>query len=358
MSQSSPRLSLPFIQAAQAQKHVTHNEAIRALDLLAQLSFEDDTLSAPPGAPTEGDCYIVAAGAGDAWNGQGGKIAVWLDGAWQFQTPKAGWHGIVTARGAMVVYDGSAWISLPAGDVQNALVLGLGMSADGTNPFAAKLNSALWTALYSADGGNGDLMQTLNKETASHDAGLVLQDNFQTRALLGLFGDNRLRLSVTTDGITFADGFSIDPVTGIADLPTLPRFTAYTNFDNYVGVGSWTKVGINTAESNDQGCFDAVTNLFTAPVDGSYAFGASLTYKTNGNAGARMQGRMLKNGTDVLRGSRGEISGTHLSLETTLGLHTLVDLSAGDTVELQGNFRAFDGYLMADETCFWGHKVG
>ena len=48
MSQSSPRLSLPFIQAAQAQKHVTHNEAIRALDMLVQLSFKDDAQTAPP----------------------------------------------------------------------------------------------------------------------------------------------------------------------------------------------------------------------------------------------------------------------------------------------------------------------
>lgn len=358
MSQSSPRLALPFIQAAQAQKHVTHNEAIRALDLLVQLSFEDDTLSAPPAAPSTGACYIVASSASGAWSGQDGQVAVWLDGAWQFHTPQAGWHGIVVPRNAMVVHDGSTWTTLPAGDVQNAQVLGLGMAADTSYPFAAKLNAALWTALYAADGGTGDLIQTLNKESAADDAGVVLQSNFQTRALLGLFGDNRLRLSVTTDGVTFADGLSIDPASGIADLPTLPRFAAHTNFDNYIGVGTWTKIGINVTESNDQGAFDAVTNLFTAPVEGTYAFGASLTYKTNGNSGARMQGRMLKNGTDVLRGSRGEISGTHLSEETTLTLHTLVQLNAGDTVELQGNFRAYDGYAMADETCFWGHKVG
>jgi hypothetical protein len=32
----------------------------------------------------------------------------------------------------------------------------------------------------------------------------------------------------------------------------------------------------------------------------------------------------------------------------------MVSLTAGDTVELQGNFRAADGYFAADQTSFWG----
>ncbi|EAQ07718.1 hypothetical protein [Yoonia vestfoldensis] len=39
MSDQSPRLSLPFILPAQAQKHVTHNEAIELLDLIVQLAL-------------------------------------------------------------------------------------------------------------------------------------------------------------------------------------------------------------------------------------------------------------------------------------------------------------------------------
>ena len=37
-----------------------------------------------------------------------------------------------------------------------------------------------------------------------------------------------------------------------------------------------TKIGLNDTEANDQGAFDAGTNLFTAPVDGTYLFGATL----------------------------------------------------------------------------------
>jgi hypothetical protein len=108
------------------------------------------------------------------------------------------------------------------------------------------------------------------------------------------------------------------------------------------------------AECNDQASFDAGTNLFTAPVAGTYLLGANLTYKTNGNARTRMQGRLVLNGATAIFGTTAEITGTHNSETTTLPLQTLAPLSAGDTVELQGNFRAFDGYMMAGETCFLG----
>ena len=36
----------------------------------------------------------------------------------------------------------------------------------------------------------------------------------------------------------------------------------------------------------------------------------------------------------------------------------LLALGACDTVELRGNFRAADGYFAADQTSFWGCKVG
>ena len=38
MSDITTHLLLPYIQASQAQKHVTHNEALRLLDAMVQLS--------------------------------------------------------------------------------------------------------------------------------------------------------------------------------------------------------------------------------------------------------------------------------------------------------------------------------
>jgi hypothetical protein len=84
MSDVSANLSLPYILAAQAQKHVTHNEAIRALDAIVQLAVLDRDLAAPSGSPAEGDRYIVADAPTGAWAGRAGDIAAFQDGAWAF----------------------------------------------------------------------------------------------------------------------------------------------------------------------------------------------------------------------------------------------------------------------------------
>lgn len=124
-----------------------------------------------------------------------------------------------------------------------------------------------------------------------------------------------------------------------------------------MAVDTWTKLGINNIEYNDQAAFDAGANRFVAPV-GTYLFGATLLYGINASASAGMRGRLVLNGTTEIKGSFGEISGAHVSEATALWLQTLVTLSAGDTVELQGRFRPADGYFAATHTTFWGAKIG
>ena len=77
-------LGLPLLVAEQAQKHVTHNEALRALDALVQLSVKDRDLASPPDLPADGDRYIVASSPTGVWAGHAADIAVWQDGAWDF----------------------------------------------------------------------------------------------------------------------------------------------------------------------------------------------------------------------------------------------------------------------------------
>lgn len=92
----TPALGLPLLAAEQAQKHVTMNEALGVLDAIVQLAAKDRDLTAPPGAPAEGDRYIVAAAPTGAWAGQAGKIAIYQDGGWSFLTPREGWLGSTT----------------------------------------------------------------------------------------------------------------------------------------------------------------------------------------------------------------------------------------------------------------------
>src|SRR5690606_13620334 len=78
----TPNLKLPYIAPAQAQKHVTHNEAIRALDALLHIAVEDRDLAEPPAEPAEGARYIVAEGATGDWAEQTNALAAFQDGAW------------------------------------------------------------------------------------------------------------------------------------------------------------------------------------------------------------------------------------------------------------------------------------
>jgi len=85
--------------------------------------------------------------------------------------------------------------------------------------------------------------------------------------------------------------------------------------------------------------------------------GSDLSVDAQDAEGVLISDRITE--TDILDGrwpSRGS-SATHVSLATAIWLQTMVPLTAGDTVELQGYFRVADGYFAADHTSFWGCKV-
>ncbi len=109
---ATPNLAFPFILAAQAQKHVTHNESLLTLDALVQLAVLDRDSALPPTTPADGQRHIVPAGAAAAWSGHEAAIAAWQDGAWAFYPPQAGWRAWVASEGITVVFDGTAWQSL------------------------------------------------------------------------------------------------------------------------------------------------------------------------------------------------------------------------------------------------------
>ena len=112
----SAKLRLPYIAASQAQKHVTHNEALTLLDTLVQASVIDKDLTTPPMSPGEGDCYIVAPTGTGNWVGWDNRIARYIDGEWRSYLPGAasgeGWLVYVQDEDALYVFTGSAWQQL------------------------------------------------------------------------------------------------------------------------------------------------------------------------------------------------------------------------------------------------------
>lgn len=86
----SARLKLPLLAAGQAQKEVTHNEALVLLDALTNAVIESAALAAPPANPDSGKSWLVANSATSAWAGQESRLAVATQGGWRFIEPFEG----------------------------------------------------------------------------------------------------------------------------------------------------------------------------------------------------------------------------------------------------------------------------
>ncbi|WP_421863739.1 DUF2793 domain-containing protein [Parvibaculum sp.] len=97
-------LELPFLEASQAQKHVTVNETLRRLDALLHLSVVSRLTGPLPEEPAEGARYIT----------EEGEVAAFIDGAWVHFTPKPGWRAWNEATEMLLVHDGYGWM-VPSG---------------------------------------------------------------------------------------------------------------------------------------------------------------------------------------------------------------------------------------------------
>ncbi len=154
--------------------------------------------------------------------------------------PRPGWLAFVADEAELYSFVGGAWVAFRSTftALQNLTRLGLGTSADAQNPFAAKLNKALWTALATGEGGTGDLRYTLNKQAAGNVLSLLLQTGFSGRAEIGLVGSDNLGLRVSPDGATWLPVFSVERTTGAA---TFDRGTLREEVAVVTATGPWTK---------------------------------------------------------------------------------------------------------------------
>jgi len=241
----TPNLGLPYILAAQSQKHVTHNEAIRALDAVVQLAVLDRDLATPPLSPAEGDRYIVAAGPTGDWEGEAGKVAAFQDGAWAFLSPNEGWIAWIADEEAAVVWSNSSWTALTAasggrgeGDFST---VGINATADAAN----RLSVSSPAVLLNHEGAGHQLK--INKAAAGDTASLLYQTAFSGRAEIGTAGDDDFHFKVSPDGSNWNEAIVINSSTGVVTFP-------FTTFAGLVWRGPWvasTSYAVNDAVEND-----------------------------------------------------------------------------------------------------------
>ena len=107
---SSPRFQLPLLDAAQAQKHITLNEALVRADALASARVESLVLTTPPLGAVDGEAYVVGESATGDWSGEDGKLALFLNGGWDFLTPWSGMTVWVEDQRATAIFVGDTWL--------------------------------------------------------------------------------------------------------------------------------------------------------------------------------------------------------------------------------------------------------
>jgi hypothetical protein len=175
---STPRLGAPELTAGQAVPETKVNEALYWLDAASLGGFKvlDRDLTAPPGSPAQGDCYLIAAGATGAWSGHDDELALYINSAWAYRSPQEGWEAWVVDEAVKIAYssgawgiigtfDGASYVSI-AGDIMTG---GLsvptevyGVSWNGSNEVPTK--DALYDKFEALAGtiGGGDMLAAAN----------------------------------------------------------------------------------------------------------------------------------------------------------------------------------------------------
>ena len=233
---ATPNLALTLLAAEQAQKHVTMNEALTQVDAVVQLAVLSAVVTAPPGTPTEGDRYIVPAGATGAWVGMTNLIASFSGGGWVFYVPKAGWRAWNIATAALWAYSGSAWAALSSG--------GGGVSDGDKGDVVVSAGGTVWSLDYTA-----------------------------VNAVIAPVFANVTAKPTTLAGYGIADGQPLD-----ADLMTIAGLTATTDNFLQAKAGAWasrtvaqvkTDLGLTGTNSGDQTI--TLTGAVTGTGTGSFA---------------------------------------------------------------------------------------
>ena len=206
-------LKLPYIMPAQAQKHVTHNEALRMLDAMLHIRVEDSGRDEPPNSPAEGQRHLLGNAPAGAFAGQAGAIAAFQDGAWAFYRPRAGWVVWDAGQDALAVFDGEGWI--PAFGTQNLPGVGVNTAADGTNRLAVAGEATLLTH----DGAGHQLK--INKARPGDTGSLLFQTGWSGRAEMGLAGSDDFSIKVSPDGAAWYAALTADRASGTVTMSRL-----------------------------------------------------------------------------------------------------------------------------------------
>ncbi len=213
MNLISPNLNLPYLAPAQAQKHVTHNEALRQLDAIVQLSVAS-VADTPPSSPENGDRVIIGTTPTGDFIDKPHQLAAFQDGAWEYFAPKTGWRAYVEDVGELRIFDGAVWQAMSGGGSSETTdKFGINTAADITNRLAVKSPATL------LDNEGAGHQLKVNKASQTDTASLLFQSGYTGHAEMGLTGDQDFHIKTSADGSVFQDSLIADAASGAVSFP-------------------------------------------------------------------------------------------------------------------------------------------
>jgi hypothetical protein len=358
MTDTTPRLGAPLLAAAQAQKHVTHNDALYQFDALIDLRLLGQFTNAPPSSPADGDAYLIGSTPTSVWTGQAGKIASCADGAWRFYPPFEGLRAYVVPASTFIVYASGVWtdwnslISASEAAIASAATCDLGAAGalcveiTGTTTitsFGSGANKIRFVRFAQAltlthNATSLILLGGASRVTAAGDVGFYTSD---------ASGNWRERDYRRADGSDAGSGGGAFFYAGLNGSDQALTSTAVTTLVNA------THAGID-----NKGWFDTANHRYTPQAAGYYAFMGAVAVSASATMVGGPQAYLFKNGSLLFSGQYVNADQATGSSSAVFGL--LYMNGTTDYVDLRCyvpvNTTAFRG--SEAQTYLTGYKVG
>ena len=105
----TPRWNLPLLTASQAQKEISHNEALLAIDRVLHLAVHSRSQTRPPADAHPGDCVIVGPMPDGAWTENAGMLASYDGVGWTLDVPREGCLVWIRSEAVLAVFHDGGW---------------------------------------------------------------------------------------------------------------------------------------------------------------------------------------------------------------------------------------------------------
>jgi len=242
---------------SQAQKHVTHNEALQRLDILVQLAVEEFDSNTPPELPNAGEIYAIGSNPNADWAGHAGEIRAWIEDGWEFITPMIGWLALDKSSGTVRRLTAEGWVDIAPPDINLVPGIGINTNYDTVN----RLAIAASASLFDHEGAGHRVM--VNKSASTETASLIFQTASSGHAEIGTAGTDDLSVKVSTDGGSWTEALRFSADTGMVSGEAVTPDALSGSAGQLLKVGDY---GLGT----DAGVH--IADLDTHQASGFYAF--------------------------------------------------------------------------------------